>query len=58
MAGITNSRFFIFKKIGFIRAMGEVAGLASLFLQSFMHGFLFKGFFFVTLIAKRAAFGL
>jgi len=58
MAGTTNRCFFIFKKVGFIRAMSEVAERASLFPQSFMHSFLFKRFFFVALIAKRFAFSL
>ena len=54
MAG--NAKGIGFKEIGFIRAMGEVAGVTTFSLQYLVYYFLFKVFLFVALVANLTAF--
>ena len=58
MAGATHRSFFMFKKIGFVGAMGKMTECARLFSQSLVDEFLFKSFFLVTLEAGLTPFGL
>ena len=56
MAGNAKGRIIGFKEIGFIRAMGEVAGVTTFSLQYLVYYFLFKVFLFVALVANLTAF--
>ena len=58
MAGKAKGRIIGFKEIGFIRAMGEVAGVTTFLLQYLVYYFLLKIFLFMALVAKFTAFCL
>jgi hypothetical protein len=58
VAGKTKGRIIGFKEIGFIRAVGEVAGVTTFLLQYLVYYFLLKIFLFMALVAKFTAFCL
>ena len=58
MAGKAKRRIISFKEIGFIRAMGKVAGVTTFLLQYLVYYFLLKIFLFMALVADLAAFCL
>ena len=58
MATKAKGRIIGFKKIGFIRAMGKVAGFTTFLLQYLVYYFLLKIFLFMALVAKFTAFCL
>ena len=55
MAGKAKGRIIGFKEIGFIRAMGKVAGVTTFLLQYLVYYFLLKIFLFMALVAKFTA---
>ncbi|MEJ2365227.1 MAG: hypothetical protein P8017_11220 [Deltaproteobacteria bacterium] len=58
MATKAKGRIIGFKEIGFIRAMGEMAGVTTFLLQYLVYHFLLKIFLFMALVAKFTAFCL
>jgi hypothetical protein len=58
MATEAKGRIIGFKEIGFIGAMGEVAGVTTFLLQYLVYYFLLKIFLFMALVAKFTAFCL
>jgi len=55
VAGDTKGNFIILEKIGLIRAMGEMTGVAGLFLQDLMNYFLFVVLLVVALVTGLLA---
>jgi len=56
VAGNTKGNLVSLKKISFIRAMGEVAGVAGLFYQYLVYHFLFIVILLVALVTEFTAF--
>jgi hypothetical protein len=58
MAGKAKGRIIGFKEIGFIGAVGEMAGVTTFLLQYLVYYLLLKVLLFMALVAKLTAFRL
>ena len=56
VAGNTEGSIIGFKEIGFVRAMGEVAGVAGFFYQYLVYYFFFIVVLLVALVTEFTAF--